>query len=63
MIVPVTRELIKLFRRIEPNTVLSAGNITEISELPAIVLSGPVVNEKKRMRREHEEITDRKSVV
>ena len=57
MITAATRALIKLFKIIEPNTILSAGSITEISELPAIVLSGPVATEKRRMRREFEEIT------
>ena len=57
MITAATRALIKLFKIIEPNTILSAGSITEISELPAIVLSGPIAGEKRRMRREFEEIT------
>lgn len=58
MITAATRALIKIFKTIEPNTILSAGNITELSDMPAIVLSGPVANEKRRMRREPEVITD-----
>ena len=58
MIVAATRALIKLFRKIEPNVILSAGNITELSELPAIILSGPVASEKRQMRRDGETIAN-----
>lgn len=55
MIEAATRELIKLFREhVEKNTVLSAGSIVEIAKLPAIVLNGPVLQEKKRLMRDGE---------
>ena len=58
MIEGTIRSLIKLFReRIEENTVLSAGSIVEIAKLPAIVLSGPLMTEKKRLMRDPERIT------
>lgn len=57
MITETVRELIKLFRTIEPNTVLSNGTLTELSQLPAIVLSGPIAVEKKRLMRDAERIT------
>ncbi len=58
MIEETTRELIRLFReQIEENTVLSAGSIVEIAKLPAIVLNGPTLTEKKRLMRDPERIT------
>lgn len=58
MIEETTRELIKLFReQVEENTVLSAGSIVEIAKLPAIVLNGPTLTEKKRLMRDPERIT------
>ena len=58
MIVETTRSLIELLRTsIEPNTVLSAGAITEISRLPVVVLSGPSLTEKKRLMRDPARIT------
>ena len=58
MIEETTRELIRLFRsNVEENTVLSAGSIVEISTLPAVVLNGPVLSEKKRLMRDPERIT------
>lgn len=58
MIEETIRSLIKLFReRIEENTVLSAGSIVEIAKLPVIVLSGPLMTEKKRLMRDPERIT------
>ncbi len=58
MIEETTRELIRLFREyVEENTVLSAGSIVEITELPAIVLNGPTLTEKKRLMRDPERIT------
>ena len=58
MIEATTRELIKLFRRqVEENTVLSAGSIVEIATLPAIILNGPTLTEKKRLMRDPERIT------
>ena len=58
MIEETTRELIRLFRaNIEQNTVLSAGSIVEISTLPAVVLNGPALSEKKRLMRDPERIT------
>ena len=58
MILETTQALIKLLREnIEQNTTLSAGAITEISTLPAIVLTGPSLTEKKRLMRDPERIT------
>lgn len=58
MIEATTRELIKLFRQhIDPNTQLSAGSIVEISQLPVVVLNGPLLAEKKRLMRDPERIT------
>ncbi len=58
MIVETIRALITLLREnIEQNTTLSAGAITEISTLPAIVLTGPSLTEKKRLMRDPERIT------
>ena len=57
MIVAATRSLIRLFKTIEQNTILSAGNIAELATLPAIVLNGPVAVEKKRLHRDPERIT------
>ncbi len=57
MIVETTRALIRLFKTIEPNTILNAGNVVEIATLPAIVLNGPVAVEKKRLMRDPERIT------
>ena len=58
MIEATTRELIKLFRgQVEENTVLSAGSIIEIATLPAIILNGPTLTEKKRLMRDPERIT------
>ena len=57
MIVAATRALIKMLRaNIFENVVLSAGNITEISELPVIILNGPVMSEKKRLMRDAERL-------
>lgn len=56
MITETTRALIKLFKGLEPNTHLSAGSIVELAELPAIVLSGPVATEKKRLMRDPDRI-------
>ncbi len=57
MIVETTRALVRLFRTVEPNTHLSAGGIVELAKLPAIVLSGPIATEKKRLMRDSERIT------
>ena len=57
MIVETTRELIKLLRsEVCENVVLSAGNIVELSKLPAIILNGPVLSEKKRLAHDPERI-------
>ena len=57
MITETVRELIKLFRaEIFENVVLSAGSIVEISQLPIIVLNGPVLNEKTRLMRDPDRI-------
>lgn len=58
MIEETTRSLIRLFRQhVEENTVLSAGSIVEMAKLPAIVLNGPMLTEKKRLMRDPERIT------
>lgn len=57
MIAATTRSLVRLFKTIEPNTHLSAGSIVELAKLPAIVLSGPIATEKKRLMRDPERIT------
>lgn len=58
MIIETTRSLIELLRtRIEPNTILSTGAITEISQIPIIVLNGPSLTEKKRLMRDPARIT------
>jgi len=57
VIVETTRALIRLFKTVEPNTHLSAGNIVELAKLPAIVISGPIATEKKRLMRDPERIT------
>ncbi len=56
MIVETTRALKRLFVNVEPNTHINAGSIVELAELPAIVLSGPVATEKKRLMRDPERI-------
>ena len=59
MIEETTRELIRLFcENIEENTVLSAGSITQLSTLPAIIFHGPTLTEKKRLMRDPERITE-----
>lgn len=58
MIIETVRSLIRLLKEhIHENVKLSAGNIMELSELPVIVLSGPVLTEKKRLTRTPERIT------
>lgn len=58
MIEATTRALIRLFREhVEESTVLSAGSIVELSRLPAVVLDGPALSEKKRLNRDPERIT------
>lgn len=58
MIEETTRALAELFREYaEKNTVLSAGSIVETSNLPVIVLNGPILTEKKRLMRDPERIT------
>jgi hypothetical protein len=42
--------VLSLFRSIEPNTHQSQGDITQLRALPAIVLTGPKLEEDKRMR-------------
>ena len=57
MIVETTRTLIKMLRsEICENVVLSAGNIVELSKLPAIILNGPALSEKKRLAHDSERI-------
>jgi len=58
MIIETVRTLIKLLRsEICENVVLSAGSIVEISKLPAIILNGPAMQEKKRLARDPERIS------
>ena len=56
MIVETTRALKRLFETVEPNIHVNAGSIVELAELPAIVLSGPIATEKKRLMRDPERI-------
>lgn len=57
MIEEATRALIKLFRTIEPNTVLGNAPLTELAQLPAIVLNGPVAVIKKPLTNDNNRIT------
>ncbi|MDR1021025.1 MAG: hypothetical protein LBL73_09730 [Synergistaceae bacterium] len=57
MILATARALMKALRDIEPNTQLSQGAITELASLPALVLTGPAVQEVTRLRRDAERIT------
>ena len=58
MIEETVRELATLFcEHVEENTVLNAGSIVELSKLPAIVLNGPMLTEKKKLMRDPERIT------
>lgn len=57
MIVEAIRELVKCFRTIEQNTHLNTGGIVELARLPAIVLNGPSLAEKKRLARDAERLT------
>ena len=57
MIVETTRALIRTFRTVEPNTHLAQRSITELDQLPAVVLTGPLVQEVTRRRRDAERIT------
>lgn len=51
MIKETVEKLILLFRtKIEENTVMSQGDITEIKKLPAIILTGPRLQEVLNMR-------------
>jgi hypothetical protein len=43
-------QVLSLFRSVEPNTRQSQGNIAQLKTLPAIVLTGPRLEEDKRMR-------------
>jgi hypothetical protein len=43
-------QVLTLFRSIEPNTNQSQGDITQLKGLPAIILTGPRLNEVKNMR-------------
>lgn len=51
MIKEATEKLLLLFReKVEENTLMSQGDITEIKTLPAIVVRGPRAVEVKRLR-------------
>ena len=55
MILETTEALVKLLKtRVIENVKLSAWNITELSELPVIILTGPILAEKKRLMRDPE---------
>lgn len=57
MIVETTEALILLLReKILENTVLSAGSIVELAKLPALILNGPTLYEKKKLMRDAERI-------
>jgi hypothetical protein len=43
-------QVLSLFRSVEPNTNQSQGDILQLKTLPAIVLTGPRLEEDKRMR-------------
>jgi hypothetical protein len=43
-------QVLSLFHSVEPNTHQSQGDITQLKTLPAIVLTGPKLEEDKRMR-------------
>ena len=70
MIEETTRELIRILREEffpedltetdenKKHVNLSAGSITQLSTLPAIILYGPVLTEKKRLMRDPERITE-----
>jgi hypothetical protein len=57
MIAETTRTLIRTFRTIEPNTHLAQRSITELERLPAVVLTGPLIQEVTKRRRDAERIT------
>jgi hypothetical protein len=57
MIAATTRALIRAFRSIEPNTHLAQRSIVELETLPAVVLTGPLLQEVLRRRRDAERIT------
>lgn len=57
MIVETVRTLIRLLRaNVFENVVLSAGSIVEITEMPAIILNGPELIEKKLLMRDAERL-------
>ena len=57
MIVETTRALIRMLREnVNNNVILSAGSILEISKLPVLVLSGPVLTEKKKLAHDGERL-------
>jgi hypothetical protein len=57
MITATTRALVRAFRDIEPNTHLSQGAIIELASLPAVILTGPLLQENLRLRRDAERIS------
>jgi hypothetical protein len=57
MILAATRALIKLIRDIEQNVHLSQGSIVEIAEIPALILTGPMIQEVTKLHRDGERIT------
>ncbi|MDR2523407.1 MAG: hypothetical protein LBC93_06890 [Synergistaceae bacterium] len=50
MIKETCEQVLSLFRAVEPNTNQSQGDITQLKSLPAIVLTGPRLEEVKSMR-------------
>ncbi len=57
MIAETTRALIRLLRTVEPNTHLAQRSIVELETLPAAVLTGPLMQEVVKRRRDAERIT------
>jgi hypothetical protein len=57
MILAATRALVKALREVEPNTQLSQGPVVELAALPALVLTGPMIQEAAKLRRDAERIT------
>ena len=50
MLKETCEQVLSLFRAVEPNTHQSQGDITQLKTLPAIILTGPKLEEDKRMR-------------
>ena len=57
MITATTRALIRAFRTAEPNTHLAQRSIVELETLPAVILTGPLLQEVAKRQRDAERIT------